>query len=142
MSFTLRTVEQCAAIIAAARKDAETAPRQVYMLAVCGDGTELIGAARLGLGEWKSAQFGIALRPDQWGNGRGTETVRLLLQLGFRDFGLHRIWGARSPRNYASGRLMAAAGMTEDGTIRSHVPRHGVWDDSATASILENEFTG
>jgi RimJ/RimL family protein N-acetyltransferase len=37
---------------------------------------------------------------------------------------------------------MAAAGMTEDGTIRSHVPRHGVWDDSATASILENEFTG
>jgi RimJ/RimL family protein N-acetyltransferase len=142
MSFTPRTVEQCAAIIAAARKDAETAPRQVYMLAVCGDGTELIGAARLGLGEWKSAQFGIALRPDQWGNGRGTETVRLLLQLGFRDFGLHRIWGARSPRNYASGRLMAAAGMTEDGTIRSHVPRHGVWDDSATASILENEFTG
>jgi hypothetical protein len=36
---------------------------------------------------------------------------------------------------------MAAAGMTEDGTIRSHVLRHGAWDDSATASILEVEFT-
>jgi RimJ/RimL family protein N-acetyltransferase len=71
MSFTPRTVEQCAAIIAAARKDAEASPRQVYMLAVCGDDDELIGAARLGLGEWKSAQFGIALRPDQWGHGRG-----------------------------------------------------------------------
>jgi [ribosomal protein S5]-alanine N-acetyltransferase len=142
MSFTPRTAEQCAAIIAAARKDAEADPRQVYMLAVCGVSSELIGAARLGLGEWKSAQFGIALRPDQWGNGRGTETVRLLFQLGFRDLGLHRIWGARSPRNHASGRLMAAAGMTDDGTIRSHVLRHGVWDDSATASILENEFTG
>jgi len=142
MSFTPRTIEQCAAIITAARKDAEADPRQVYMLAVCGNDGNLIGAARLGLGEWKSAQFGIALRPDQWGHGRGTETVRLLFHLGFRDLGVHRIWGARSPRNHTSGRLMAAAGMTEDGTIRSHVLRHGVWEDSATASILEDEFTG
>jgi ribosomal-protein-alanine N-acetyltransferase len=142
MSFTPRTVEQCAAIIAAARRDAEADPRHVYMLAVCDDDGKLIGAARLGLGEWKSAQFGIALRPDQWGHGRGTETVRLLFRLGFRDLELHRIWGARSPRNDVSGRLMAAAGMTEDGTIRSHVLRHGVWEDSATASILESEFRG
>jgi [ribosomal protein S5]-alanine N-acetyltransferase len=142
MSFTPRTVDQCAEIITAARKDAEAEPRQVCMLAVCGDDGDLIGAARLGLGEWKSAQFGIALRPDQWGHGRGTEAVRLLFHLGFRDLGMHRIWGARSPQNYASGRLMAAAGMAEDGIIRSHVLRHGAWDDSCTASILEDEFTG
>jgi [ribosomal protein S5]-alanine N-acetyltransferase len=141
MSFTPRTAGECAAIIAAARKDVDADPRQVYMLAVCGDGDELIGAARLGLGEWKSAQFGIALRPDQWGHGRGTEAVRLLFRLAFRDLDVHRVWGARSPRNYASGRLMTAAGMTEDGTIRSHVLRHGVWEDSATASILQDEFT-
>jgi RimJ/RimL family protein N-acetyltransferase len=141
MSFTPRTVEQCASIIAAARRDAEADPRQVYMLAVCGPDGGLIGAARLGRGEWQSAQFGLALRPDQWGQGRGTETVRLLFHLGFRILGVHRIWGARSLSNYASGRLMAAAGMTEDGTIRSHVLRHGVWDDSATASILQDEFT-
>lgn len=141
MSFTPRTVEQCEAIIAGARKDALADPRQVFMLGICeGRDGELIGAARLSLGEWESAQFGMALRPDKWGHGRGTEALRHLFQLGFRHLGVHRIWGARSPRNHASGRLMAAAGMTEDGMIRSHVLRHGVWEDSATASILADEF--
>jgi RimJ/RimL family protein N-acetyltransferase len=37
---------------------------------------------------------------------------------------------------------MSAAGMTEDGRIRSHVLRHGHWEDSCTASILEDEFDG
>jgi ribosomal-protein-alanine N-acetyltransferase len=136
----------CASACRSPRAPSSSAPRSSRRrgrtLAVCGNDGNLIGAARLGLGEWKSAQFGIALRPDQWGHGRGTETVRLLFHLGFRDLGVHRIWGARSPRNHTSGRLMAAAGMTEDGTIRSHVLRHGVWEDSATASILEDEFTG
>src|SRR5579859_2317705 len=94
MSFTPRTTRQCQAIIDVALKDAEAEPRQVYMLAIAGTDGELIGAARLGLGEWKSAQIGFALRPDRWGRGEGTETVRLLIRLGFRDLGVHRIWGA------------------------------------------------
>jgi ribosomal-protein-alanine N-acetyltransferase len=142
LSFDPRTPEQCAAIIAAAQADAEADPRQVYMLAVADPAGLLVGAARLGLGEWRSAQFGIAIRPDRWGRGEGTEVVRLLQRLAFRDLGVHRFWGARSPSNAASGRLMAAAGMTEDGRIRSHVLRHGQWEDSCTASILEEEFDG
>src|SRR5579859_512834 len=70
MSFTPRTVDQCEAIIDAALKDAEAEPRQVYMLAISGKYDELIGAARLGLGEWKSAQIGFALRTDHWGSAK------------------------------------------------------------------------
>jgi len=65
------------------------------MLAVAGTDEELIGAARLATGEYDSATIGFALRPDQWGQGRGLETVRLLQRLGFTELGLHRIWGAR-----------------------------------------------
>lgn len=141
MSFTPRTIEQCAAIIAAAGRDAAADPRKVYMLAIADlPSGELIGACRVGLEEWQAGQVGLALRPDHWGHGKGTETLRLLFRFGFGQLGLHRIWGARSPGNEASARLMLAAGMTEEGVIRSHVPRHGIWEDSVTYSIIENEF--
>lgn len=140
MSFTPRTLEQCEAIVAAAQAEADAEPRRVYMLAITDPEGKLVGTVRLALEEWSAAQFGMALRADHWGRGEGTEAARLVFGMGFRELGVHRIWGARSPRNEASARLMAALGMTEQGIIRSHVPRHGVWEDSITASILEDEF--
>lgn len=139
MSFTPRTGAQCAAIIEAAQKAAEDEPRKVFMLAV-DVGGELAGACRLGVEEWQAGQVGLALRPDHWGQGKGTETLRLLFRLGFGELGLHRIWGARSPRNEASGRLMARAGMTLEGYVPSHVLRHGTWEDSVTASVTREMF--
>ena len=140
MSFTARSPEQCGAIVTAAQAEADAEPRRVYLLAVTEPDGKLIGTARLALEEWSAAQVGMALRADHWGRGEGTEAARLVFRLGFRELGVHRIWGARSPRNEVSARLMAAVGMTEQGIIRSHVPRHGVWEDSVTASILEDEY--
>lgn len=141
MSFTPRTLEQCQAIIAAARADAAANPRQVWMLAVEDPATgQLTGAARLALGEWNSAQIGFALHADRWGHGEGTEVVRLLQRLGFTELGVHRIWGARSPRNLASARTLTGAGMIEEGILRGHVQRHGTWEDSISHSILAEEY--
>jgi ribosomal-protein-alanine N-acetyltransferase len=141
LSFEPRTIEQVEDIIKAAMASAAADPRTEYMLAVaCKDG-ELIGSARLATGEYESAQIGFALRPDQWGQGKGLETVRLLLRLGFTELGLHRIWGARSPLNEASARTMRAAGMIEEGTIRGHLFTRGAWRDSPVHSILREEFT-
>jgi ribosomal-protein-alanine N-acetyltransferase len=106
-------------IIKAAMQSATAELRTEYALAVAGKDGELIGSARLATGEYESGQIGFALRPDQWGHGKGLETVRLLQQLGFRELGLHRIWGARSPLNRASARTMHAAGMTPGRTLWS-----------------------
>lgn len=141
LSFTPRSQAECEQIIAAAARDAAADPRAVYMLAVADTSSDLlIGAARLAVEPWQAGQFGLAIRADRQQQGLGTETLRLLFRLGFGQFGLHRIWGARDPGNEASGKLMTAAGMTPDGNIRSHVRRHGIWRDSATASILEDEY--
>ncbi len=111
------------------------------MLAVADSATdELIGAARLALGEHQSAQIGCALRPDHWGKGKGIETVRLIQQLGFQALGLHRIWGARSPLNHSSARTMSNAGMIKEGTIRGHLFTRGAWRDSIVHSILSDEY--
>lgn len=141
LSFEPRTAEQISEIVVAAIKSATEEPRSVYMLAVADIASdELVGAARLALGEHESAQIGFALRPDQWGEGKGVETVHLLQQLGFQTLSLHRIWGARSPANDASARTMTSAGMIEEGTIRGHLFTRGAWRDSVVHSILSDEY--
>lgn len=141
LSFEPKKIEEVEEIVTAAIEAASADPRTVYMLTVADiESQELIGAARLALDVHQSAQIGFALRPDQWGHGKGTETVRLLQVLGFRELGLHRIWGARSPLNEASARTMLTAGMTEEGTIRGHLFTRGAWRDSVVHSILRDEF--
>ena len=142
LSFESRSMEQVAGIIKAAIESATADPRTEYMLAVADKDEELIGAARLATGEYESATIGFALRPDQWGRGKGLETVRLLQRLGFTELGVHRIWGARSPLNEASARTMRTARMIEEGTIRGHLFTRGAWRDSVVHSILRDEFDG
>ncbi|MEV6821468.1 GNAT family protein [Nocardiopsis dassonvillei] len=141
LSFTPRTRQQCAAIVEAAMTDSEQESRGVYMLAVARQ-EELVGTARLAVDERPhSAQIGFALRPDLWGRGFGSELVQLLLRLGFDELGLKRIWGARSPGNQASERVMLRAGMVEEGRIRRHLWTRDAWRDSIVHSILDDEWT-
>jgi RimJ/RimL family protein N-acetyltransferase len=141
LSFEPKDMEQVSAVVWAAMSSAAADPRSEYMLAVADAQTgDLVGAARLALGEYESAQIGFALRPDQWGQGKGTETVGLLERLGFAELEVHRIWGARSPVNEASARTMRKAGMIEEGTIRGHLFTRRAWRDSVVHSILADEY--
>lgn len=141
LSFEPRTLDQVTEIISAGLTAAVAEPRTVYMLAIADRGNdELVGAARLGIGEHESGQIGFALRPDQWGQRKGVEVVCLLQRLGFEMLQLHRIWGARSPVNSASQRTMTSAGMIEEGTMRGHLFTRGAWRDSVVHSILSDEY--
>ncbi|MDX6743627.1 GNAT family protein [Actinocorallia sp. A-T 12471] len=145
LSFTPRDREQVAKTIATVRAAALQTPRTEYSLAIArSDDGECVGFARLAVdgthpGQ-SSAQLGFALRRDAWGQGFGTEAVTHLIDLGFRALGLYRLWGARSPDNTASARLMAKLGMVEEGRIRAHVNIAGTWRDSVVHSLLEPEW--
>ncbi|MFC4562364.1 GNAT family N-acetyltransferase [Nocardiopsis mangrovi] len=141
LSFEPRTFDQCEAIISSAAGDAAMVSRSVYMVAVADSADELVGAARLGVDERPhSGQVGFALRPDMWGRGLGVELVQLLLALGFDTLELNRLWGARSPDNLASKRVMERVGMIEEGRIRRHLRTRGAWRDSIVHSILDDEW--
>ncbi|GAA0367270.1 GNAT family N-acetyltransferase [Actinoallomurus spadix] len=145
LSFEPRTREQVQATITAVTNAARAEPRTEYSLAAALPSTdEVIGFARLAIDTQhsgqNSAQIGFALRPDTWGQGLGTQTVELLLTLGFDHLGLHRIWGARSPNNTASDHLMRKLGMIVEGRIRHHLLIRGAWRDSIVHSILEDEW--
>ncbi|MER7937908.1 MULTISPECIES: GNAT family protein [unclassified Streptomyces] len=143
LSFEPRTREQVGQIVARSIAAAAATPRTEYALAVAErDTSHLIGFGRLAIDphQQRAATMGFALRPDAWGLGYGRETVGLLLAVAFDDLDLHRVWGARSPVNEASAKTMAAAGMTEEGTIREHVLKAGRWRDSVVHAILDREW--
>jgi len=153
LSFEPRTSEEVELIVKRILADARAVPRREYAMAVelthAGGRVEalpmtaeaaVIGMARLAVGEYRSGQIGFALVRDRWHQGLGTEAVQALLELGFGRLGLHRVWGARSPTNEASARLMTRIGMREEGRIRDHVFVRGAWRDSVVHSILEDEW--
>ncbi|MFG2295960.1 GNAT family N-acetyltransferase [Streptomyces sp. NPDC048603] len=144
LSFEPRTRDEVEQIVARSVASSAAVPRTEYAVAVAErSGGPLVGFGRLAADphQTRAATFGFALRPDSWGRGYGLETVRLLLGLGFEELGLHRVWGARSPRNEASARTMARAGMTEEGRIREHIHKGGVWRDSVVHAILDREWS-
>ena len=142
LSFEPRSREDVELILKRIVADAGAVPRREYALGVETTGERaMIGMARLAVGDHRSGQIGFALRPDHWGRGLGSEAVGALLELAFGRLGLHRIWGARSPDNVASARLMTALGMAEECRIRHHVFVRGAWRDSVVHSILEDEWS-
>jgi RimJ/RimL family protein N-acetyltransferase len=141
LSFEPRSRDDVELIVRRIMTDARAVPRREYSMAVETTGDRLmIGMARLAVGDYRSGQIGFALRPDHWGQGLGTEAVAALLELAFGRLGLHRVWGARSPTNAGSERLMSGLGMAEEGRIRHHVFVRGEWRDSVVHSILEDEW--
>jgi len=145
LSFEPRDRDQVVRTIETVTRAALAEPRSEYSLAVAlADSGTCIGFARLAVDAQhpgqSSAQLGFALRADHWGQGVGAETVSLLLRLGFGILGLHRLWGARSPDNKVSDRLMRKLGMIEEGRIRHHLKIGDTWRDSVVHSILEDEW--
>ncbi|MDI3390131.1 GNAT family protein [Streptomyces sp. B-S-A8] len=143
LSFEPRSRTDVEQIVARSIASANATPRAEYaVVVVTQDSGELIGFGRLAMDPHQpnAATFGFALRPDSWGVGHGVETVDLLLGFGFEDLHLHRIWGARAPRNEASARTMIKAGMVEEGRIREHIQRGGLWRDSIVHAILDHEW--
>ncbi|WP_433430127.1 GNAT family N-acetyltransferase [Nonomuraea sp. CA-141351] len=143
MPFGPRTQAEVARLVDQAMKAATAEPRALYVLAVVDAAhCDVIGVARLQVeaDHPHSAEIGFGLHPHQWGRGIGTDLVRLLLSFGFKELGLHRVWGARSPANLPAQLAMLTAGMVEEGRIRHHVHTPHGWRDSIVHSALEDEW--
>ena len=62
--------------------------------------------------EDQRAELGYWLGRPYWGQGYCTEAVRAVLDFGFGQLGLNRIFACHFARNPASGRVMQKAGLT------------------------------
>ncbi|MFI1194530.1 GNAT family N-acetyltransferase [Micromonospora sp. NPDC020750] len=137
-----RTREQSrSSVLAMAGEDALRAEGDCLTLAVATDagviGTvELVWRSRLD----RTAELGYVIHPDHGGRGLATEAVTALLDWGFDEFGLHRIYARCHGRNDASARLMTRIGMRQEARhVESYLFR-GEWADRLVFAVLAHEW--
>ncbi|WP_269433171.1 GNAT family N-acetyltransferase [Paenibacillus sp. FJAT-27812] len=73
--------------------------------------------------------------------GFATEAAKALLEFGFRELGLHRIFATCRPDNLGSAKVLQKIGMSYEGHIREHKRHNEKWLDSHQYSILESEYS-
>lgn len=102
---------------------------------------ELAGAIGLHFKEHASAELGYWIGVPFWSRGYATEAVAALLDYGFRERGLNRIFAIHFSRNPASGRVMQKNGMRHEGTQRQAVSKWGEFLDVEAYAILREEWS-
>jgi RimJ/RimL family protein N-acetyltransferase len=105
------------------------------------EGGALIGAAglKLELG-FDRGELGYWIGEPYWNRGYCTEAARALVDYGFRRLALHRIQATHLARNPASGRVMQKLGMTQEGVLREHTKKWGVYEDLVLYGILRETW--
>lgn len=122
--------------------DARVQTRLKYQLAITlKDGT-LIGSCgvRLERATDKDASFGIELSPIHWHNGYAIEASRVIVQFGFVELQLERIYAETLVENKRAVALTQKLGMTFEQTLKEHRFVNGQWLDVAILAVLEPQW--
>jgi [ribosomal protein S5]-alanine N-acetyltransferase len=100
-------------------------------------------AGRVGLdvkrAERRVGELWFILDRALWGRGLMPEAARALMDFGFDELGLHRVFLECDPRNTGSVRLAEKLGMQREGLLREHLFVKGEWCDSLFFGILAHE---
>jgi ribosomal-protein-alanine N-acetyltransferase len=81
------------------------------------------------------------VNPESCGRGVATEATKQLLDFGFGELRLHRIWATCLPGNPASARVLEKVGMRREGFLIKNLKIHGVWKSSFLYAILAEEWS-
>lgn len=137
--------DQTRAFVGKIIEDAKEELRTRFVFAVTiEDDTKVIGAGEINVRDLGNRRGEIAyiINPQYWGNGCATEVARLLLQFGFSQLKLHRIFATCDPRNITSSKVLEKIGMKYEGRMRECLLIRDGWRDSFLYSILEDEWKG
>jgi RimJ/RimL family protein N-acetyltransferase len=91
--------------------------------------------------EHSQAELGFWVALELWGQGYATEAARAVVNYGFKQLGLNRVYAHHMVRNPASGRVLAKIGMKREGLLRQRVRKWGVFEDVVLLAMLRGEWT-
>ena len=118
----------------------------VYNFLICLLGDERpIGEVSLGHIDRNggSAELGIFIgEPDEWGKGYGTDAVNALVDFGFGELRLERIWLEVWTENARARRAYEKAGFVYEATLRNDRYEGGRFTSGDVMSILRDEWSG
>jgi RimJ/RimL family protein N-acetyltransferase len=141
-SHPVRTPAESLAYIRRVIAEQAETPRRLYDLAIELDG-RMVGRVGLSIARSDDGEAALwyVLRRDLWGRGFAVEAARALLDFGFRELALHRVFVDTDPRNAGSIRVAEKLGMRREAHFVENARYQGEWCDSLIFAILEREWT-
>jgi [ribosomal protein S5]-alanine N-acetyltransferase len=102
---------------------------ELMVLALVLDG-EFVGTVNLIFNRRDdSAELGYWIGKPYWGRGFASLAARRMLDFGFAELGLNRIYAQVMARNPSSARVLEKAGLRYEGLLRGSIKKWGVYED-------------
>ncbi len=123
----------------------QESPRCKFQLAVVlKEGGQLVGNCGIRKASTTAleADIGYELSPDHWGHGYATEAARAIVQFGFAELQVHRIWSWCIADNVASAHVLEKLGLKLEGRLREKEYFKGRWWDTLMYGLLTDEWHG
>jgi len=98
---------------------------------------ELIGCVALRIEKNNNiAELVYWIGKKYWNNGYCTEASKILIDTGFNELKLHKIYAAYFNINPASGKVMEKLGMNYEGCLKKHIKKWNNYYDLICYGIL------
>jgi len=85
-------------------------------------------------------EFGCELNPAYWLQGYAREASRVIIEFGFTEMGLHRIYAECIAENRASICLCEHLGMRQEGLFKNRTWMKQRWWDTSIWAVLAEEW--
>lgn len=90
--------------------------------------------------EHATGMLGYSIAKGHWGKGLVPEAARAVIDWGFRERELAKVWACADVRNAASQTVMQKLGMTYEGTLRGHRRLRDEQIDCVYYGLLREEW--
>lgn len=88
----------------------------------------------------KNAEFGYWIAEPYWSRGFGTEAARAIIDYGFKNFPVERIYASVFSRNDASNKVMLKLGLKNEATFHNSVFKFGEYRDEIFYAIIREDW--
>ena len=104
-------------------------------------GAKVVGWIKFNVAqEHEHASMAYAVAKEHWGQGLVPEAANAMLEWGFRDLGLFKIFAGAEGPNTQSQRVMEKLGMIREAFLRSHSIARDGRTDQVQYGILRDEW--
>ena len=105
------------------------------------ESNEFIGGIGLKINKrFDRAELGYWLGEPFWNEGYTTEAVKMLLDFGFNELALNKIFAFHAVENEASGKVMIKNGMIEEGLLKDHFKKGTEYKTAKQYRLTKSEF--
>jgi len=118
-------------------------PRNHFELVIANkESGEIVGncCIRITHPHHREGELHVIVRRADWGKGYGSEGIAAMLDFGFRELYLHRIYSMVDPEDVATARVLEKNGLKREGHFREHKWIKEDWRDTLYYAVLDYEW--